>query len=284
MVSSFEEDLSNQYNSSPRIQVLELKDKAVGSSIWVIVEREEEYEYITDSSNNKCLFGGNITLYYKILNKKNINEGRSHKFKGYYSSYQNTVGLTSHNFGARALFLEPAILRGKKLGTYLMNEIILWAKRWPDAEVSQIDLFSTQADEKNKERRNRFYEQFGIKFKYETLERADGKSELMFAKDLNCVDSWKKEINIFNIHEFLSEKLNENVLLFSKLEENKRYIKDLTDSIYKAEKNPLKWALKHLWRNYSYLAMIVTVVFLFSFLFGLKFSDMYNNLIGVNLN
>ena len=283
MVSSFEEDLSNKYNTKPKLQVLELKDKALGSSIWIIVEREEEYEFITDSSNKKCIFEGNITLHYQVLNRKNIKERKSYKFYGYYSSYQNTVGLTSHNFAARALFLDPGYLRGKKLGTYLMNEIILWAKRWPDAEVSQIKLLSHQADEQNKERRNRFYEQFGIRFRYETLERADGKSEPMLAKDLKCLDSWKKEITVHNIHELLSDKLNENLLLSSKLEDNKRYIKDLTDTIYNAEKKPLKWALNQLWRNYSYVAMIMTVVFLFSFLFGLKVSDMYNNLIDVKL-
>lgn len=60
-------------------------------------------------------------------------------------------------------------LLGHRVGTYLMAEIVAWAKQWPTAEVMRIKL--SWEDEKdgawggsNKERRDRFYEQFGIAF------------------------------------------------------------------------------------------------------------------------
>ncbi|MGK0547918.1 hypothetical protein ACSEE7_20720 [Halomonas cupida] len=60
-------------------------------------------------------------------------------------------------------------LLGHRVGTYLMTEIVAWAKQWPTAEVMRIKL--SWEDEKegawgggNKERRDRFYEQFGIAF------------------------------------------------------------------------------------------------------------------------
>lgn len=35
------------------------------------------------------------------------------------------------------LFLDPDELRGQRIGTYLMNEIVTWAQQWPEAPVRQ---------------------------------------------------------------------------------------------------------------------------------------------------
>lgn len=60
-------------------------------------------------------------------------------------------------------------LLGHRIGTFLMTEIVAWARQWPSAEVMQIKLAWKDEqpdawDGHNKPRRDRFYGQFGINF------------------------------------------------------------------------------------------------------------------------
>lgn len=80
-------------------------------------------------------------------------------------------------------------LRGIGLGTYLFTQVVLWAKQVaPDGDVQAICLRSHQArNEENMKRRNRFYEAFGLRFDYrsvEGIERAEGSSLPIKARDL----------------------------------------------------------------------------------------------------
>lgn len=72
--------------------------------------------------------------------------------------------------------------RGMRLGTYLQNEVVRWALgQGLPGRIEKIFLGSGDAaNEKARDRRNRFYEQFGLRFHWAEipgqLERAEGSS------------------------------------------------------------------------------------------------------------
>jgi GNAT superfamily N-acetyltransferase len=60
--------------------------------------------------------------------------------------------------------VDPSSMHGQRIGTYLFNEVIDWAKQWPDAVITPIKLVET--DHVNKIRRNHFYARFGFSFDF----------------------------------------------------------------------------------------------------------------------
>ena len=103
--------------------------------------------------------------------------------------------MSAHDTGYGAVKLtngyvviEDEELRGWRIGSYCFNVVVEWAKRhFPNSEVLTIQLRSDDAVGPNKSRRNRFYEQFGIRFAYTESERqreAAGESETMVVSDL----------------------------------------------------------------------------------------------------
>ncbi len=75
------------------------------------------------------------------------------------------------------------------IGSFFMNEIVKWVKQWPESNVKPIALTDGLATPDNKERRDRFYEKFGLEFEYSSPERASGYSRVMLARDLVSFDS-----------------------------------------------------------------------------------------------
>ncbi|GBQ32032.1 hypothetical protein HLH34_00045 [Gluconacetobacter azotocaptans] len=75
------------------------------------------------------------------------------------------ISLTSHNPRRGAVFLDLEELEGNRIGSYLMNLVVAWARQWPDASVNPITLLAHQARGENTIRRSRPYEQFGITFR-----------------------------------------------------------------------------------------------------------------------
>ncbi|MGF6722837.1 hypothetical protein P3T43_002188 [Paraburkholderia sp. GAS41] len=129
------------------------------------------------------------------------------KFKASYHSGLRTASLTSHVLYQAALNLDLPGLEGNRIGTYLMNAVVLWVKRFPpDTAVNAITLLPGQATADNKERRNRFYEQFDIKFDYQLPERREtGKSLPMSVQDLKPVATWSENIVELDITEYVRE-------------------------------------------------------------------------------
>lgn len=78
-------------------------------------------------------------------------------FDASYNGFRNSVSLV-----ASVLFLDPEYLRGHGIGVCLMNRIIDWAREWPEATVSPIDIFDPDA--KIVARRKNFYGKFGLEF------------------------------------------------------------------------------------------------------------------------
>jgi hypothetical protein len=113
------------------------------------------------------------------------------------------VSLISADLSPGFVSLDLEGLKGLRIGTYLLNEIVCWAKQWPDATVDPLLLSVQQATPDNRDRRNRFYERFGVRFVYRTEDRFAGESLPMTAADLIPVESWKQNIRVDGVFEAL---------------------------------------------------------------------------------
>lgn len=111
------------------------------------------------------------------------------------------------------LVVDPVELRGLGLGTYLFTQVVLWAKQIaPHGDVQPIPLYAQQAeDEKARDRRNGFYEKFGLTFGYRAVkgvERAEGSSLPMKVSDLQVPEAFP-QIEKLSLAEFLQDHFKE---------------------------------------------------------------------------
>ncbi|MBP4050912.1 hypothetical protein J9978_15595 [Chromobacterium violaceum] len=175
--------------------------------IILLVEIEEKYNY-----GDGSVYEAQLDVRYELLSVRGSRE--RHTFDAHYRrNYQGTGGevCITGKLHAASVFLDPIQIRGRRIGTYLMNEVIKWAKQWPLADVKPIRLSSNQAGvthEFSTERRNRFYEQFGIEFDYlDPLTKASGRSKPMNVNQLKEVNSWEKNIEQHPISDYLPRLL-----------------------------------------------------------------------------
>lgn len=236
----------------PQILMLEIEDKdgLTDESLgFVLVERHESYQYYSDGP----LDAATICLSFKrIVGKYSHQSDGQGYFTGCFTSDINTVSLTSSiAWSDGAVFLDLPGLEGQRIGTYLMNEIVQWVQQWPDAAVASIKLDAGQAQPDNKERRNWFYEQFGIVFDYDDEQHRSGKSRPMLASELKAVETWKKNILEHNMLDYLGSILDLNERISSDLDGRNRAFSDLIAERRSAESRPVRWALGQLYFRYS---------------------------------
>ena len=227
----------------PRILVLEVRDRAQANEkpiAWLMVEREETYQR---EKQNGPILAAKICISYQLIQAKfAANEDSSGEFEGSYTGYSNSVSI-SGGF----VVLDLPGLENQHIGTYLMNEIVLWARQWPDANVAPIRLVEGQAHGNNKDRRNWFYWQFGLEFDWVDASHKAGVSRPMLTKALTPVEKWKENITEHLVQDYFSSLLYAEQTASSELEARDRACKDLIDSIRKAEKHPILWMLKELY-------------------------------------
>lgn len=130
----------------------------------------------------KCVAGPHLSQ--RILHVAHMGG----QFQQGWSDFPHKIKLTPGGILVRQEY------RGLRIGTYLQNLVIRWAIDLKvDAVVEKISLIAGDArtaDERD--RRNRFYEQFGLRFIYEEgtgIERSVGRSipDLRIA-ELNTID------------------------------------------------------------------------------------------------
>lgn len=258
--SSFE----SGWNTDPLIQVLEIRDKdAVEAEpiAWVMIERQETSQ--RDAQN--VIQQATIRIHYhSILQKNNFQSNVKGYFDGSYSKNNNAVSLTSPTMARGAVCIDLDGLRGQRIGTYLMNQIVTWALQWPDASVNAIGLSSSQGDDENKTRRNWFYEQFGIKFNYSDSHHRGGTSHPMQVRALTPVDAWAKNIKVMTIFEYLENVLTSNKNAKSELMLKERAIDGYSKREKEAQANPIRWCLKQIWLKNIVFGFWVGILVLFS--------------------
>lgn len=249
-IPSFDDDWTSGKQGKPRVQVLEIRDREqpAGKPIaWLMVERQETCRRDTP---NSPVYEASIRLTYELVTlKSSLHKAAHGDFSGRFSMF--------HEHGAVALssggvFLDLPGLDGQRIGTYLMNEIVTWVKRWPEASVNSVTLRAEQAhDLGNKERRNQFWEQFGLVFDYDDPRREAGCSRPMLAKDLNQVETWKQNITEWRMHDYLADVLHANQMASWEVDRLNTALRDSITEIRCAEAKPVRWAVKMLYNRFG---------------------------------
>jgi GNAT superfamily N-acetyltransferase len=261
---SFDDGWREGQRVKPRILVLEIRDKdrpqaeALG---WLLVEREETYQRDSQGTIDKA----SIRLsYQRILSRFSRWGDDKGQFHGGYLRYFDAVSLTSTSAVSKgAVFLNLPGLYGQRIGTYLMNEIVHWARQWPEASVHCIELLAEQAhDDQKKARRNGFYEQFGIVFDYADPERRAGRSRPMRAGALTPVETWRQNIVEHRMFDYLAEVLYAGERATSEWQLRERAFAEWIAEWKEAEARPVRWAWRQLYCRYAHKAFVGLVLFL----------------------
>lgn len=230
----------------PHICILEVRDRNAPDGKLIarlFVQREEHYERDDEGK----VYEASIRLSYETIEPKySLRPRDSGSFDGsYLRGFYEGHGSVSLVDGA--LFFDPPDLRGQRIGTYLMNEIVTWAQQWPEATVRPIKLMSGQAEDENRTRRNRFYERFGLVFKYQDSEQREGVSKPMPVKSLTSVTSWEANIGECDPREYLAELLHERERMMMDASKRASANQSLNETLEEAWNHPLRWATRHLW-------------------------------------
>ncbi|END4931516.1 GNAT family N-acetyltransferase, partial [Escherichia coli] len=223
----------HQYTERPRLEVLRIYDRENPEIYWKTVFIETVYENIKDGGDYKNL----IKLYFRFAGEKQNSKlcfRANHRIKKNSENaiIEETISLTGGELG-----IWNNDYRGNRLGRWLFNEVVVWAKQWPDVDINSITLGPTDASEDNIDRRNKLYKGAGIGFgPQNNHELRTGRSQVMKASELIVLFSWKKENggNIFvqSIDDYIKELLNGNEALKRKIENQEWEINSLKNKLF----------------------------------------------------
>lgn len=165
------------------------------------------------------------------------------------------ICLTGSNPFEGAVFLDPEGLRGNRVGSFIMNKIVEWATSWPDAEINQIKLFSHQGRGENKVRRNRLYEQFGIKFDYTDHSHAEGLAHPMQARSLTPWTQLPDNLSVIGLDQFIDEQ--EKQLFSAQLDQKGQQIalRQLSLAADRSFAHPIWFAVTTIWTKHTNLIL-----------------------------
>lgn len=220
--------------------------------LLILVKTEEYY-----NNYNSSVYSAEIRITHRVLKPERF---IGHSIQQFCASYGQTssggeVVLTAPMGGGRSVFLDPPAIRGSRVGTYLMNILVQWAKQWPDADISSIHLLENQAGNSadfHTERRNRFYEQFNIEFSYTDPEtKESGFSKPMKALSLTEVDTWKDYITEHEVHDYLVSMHKELDSAARALTDCSRVKDNWAERYKRAEKNPFRWFARALFNKFA---------------------------------
>ncbi len=217
---------------------------------WLLVERNIDFRHDAQGA----LLDASICVSCQPITARYSRDGRSksHFHGGYTCAFNGMVSLTANSLTTGGyVVLEDTDLRGHRIGTFLMNEIVQWVQQWPDATVRTVRLLSGDAHGDNKERRNRFYEQLGLEFDYDDSEHKQGSSRPMLAMQLKRVETWKENVTVHSMHDYLANVLHEKERNSLELMQRNRAVKDLIREQHAAEAKPIRWALRTLYSRYQ---------------------------------
>jgi len=257
-------------SATPRIYVIQVYDPEINTDsnadpgdpiASIIVERTEELEYFEDRKTISC---ARLRLSYELITtRENYHRQSSGEFCGSYSvgfEGKGRVSITSPSLSTGAVYMDLPGLKGRRIGTYLMDQIVAWVKKWPNANLCSIGLSEGQADEENRERRNRFYEQFGIEFNYTDDSRRTGRSKPMTAGQLIRSDRWMSRIKVINLRDYISQQLTSIEIQNSEMARVQRVKSHYMKEYEEACKTPVKFLFQQWWYRYGAHLVILSVL------------------------
>lgn len=219
----------------------------------LLINLNETRKYGADGEVEKA----HLRICYRVIGAA-LSGGRAQTYE-FPACYVRSCGeggricLTGSSPFQGAVFLEPDGLQGNRVGSFIMNKIVKWATNWPDAEINQIKLFAHQGRGENKLRRNRFYEQFGIRFDYKDNTHAEGIARPMQARSLTPWTQLPDNLSVMKLDEFLDEQ--EECLLKTQLDQraHQRQIENLYSETTHAFDHPVWFATKTIWAKHNHL-------------------------------
>jgi GNAT superfamily N-acetyltransferase len=250
----------------PPLYVLEIRprlDPEAAPIAWLLVERIERTRFYDPPHDNR-LAEASLTLNYRLLLPRSARQQRAAgDFNGAYSAHSDRLSLTSPTGGFGAVFLTLPRLEGNRIGTYMMNQIVQWGRRWPTAEVAEIKLLAGQATSDNKDRRNRLYTQFGIEFEYTDDSHAEGHSKFMQARDLTPVHSWADNISEHSLEDYISDLLERAQKAEDDVDRLQRRVDSQKQRLDALQATPIRWALSLTWARLTPTLQLVGFIAVF---------------------
>ena len=254
--------------AKPSTYVVEVRSKSAqdGDPIaYLLIHREERQRL---DERNGSVFDANIRITYTELIPTELSwqTAQNGWFNAAYTKLGNepVISLTATDpYSLAYVIVEIERIRGQRFGTYLMDEIVTWAKRWPEASVLPVHLLEGQAYEENKDRRNRFYERFGIEFDYADDNKKAGKSKPMLGVQLLNVNSWKENIRELDLHGYMTFVLTERRIQGREISELQRQLEWRRAYMDNVRAAPFRWAFE---QRFPYFMEIVVKLILLSLL------------------
>jgi GNAT superfamily N-acetyltransferase len=260
-------DLSNEIQHDVRVSeirhapvFLEVRDEnnpERPASAWVLVERLETYR-LEPADQTIAVAEASITLSYQLLRRGlSAASALSHKFVAHYDGQM--VNLTN---GAVSMNLDELLGRG--IGSYLFNELAKWARQWPSAQIREIRLSPRQAGQKNRERRNHFYERVGIEFDYDDpVERRAGRSIPMLAGDLTPQDVSEDKIGVHSVRQYIERSLEIETSGRRAEGDAERWVANyrrISSELNQARRRPIRWALIQVRPRITKLLVLIAMI------------------------
>ena len=188
-------------------------------------------------------------------------------FEAYYEpSYRGRACDDRISLTGGSVMIPHVKHRGIHLGTYFMNQVVAWARQWPDVMVNPIYISPVDGYEENRERRNRFYEQFGLVFNYTDAGRGSGYSVSIPSGLLNLTGAWRCTITECLLEDYLGAALCENEQLTFDLQMARDSSARWVDELSRAEAHPLVWGMRTFIRTVfeKYGLIIIVLVFCYA--------------------
>lgn len=246
MLPSLERSYPRDNYSVPRIHLLEVRQRTAPDQglAWILVEIEE-----TRSESKGVTHEAKLRLKCQPVSPTYPDPYKGFEFSARYWKMFNIIKLTGTDIGGGAVFINPDELYGHRIGTYLIDYIVHWAREWPEATVEPIKLQADQGKGEAGVRRNRFYEQFGLRFDYTSSEKLAGKSVPMPAGELVQCRAWEQNITVHEIPAVLSRQFAEVKEATEELRYLKKRLRELAAELQGAYLRPFRWALRQGWRS-----------------------------------
>ncbi|WP_287145080.1 N-acetyltransferase [Achromobacter sp.] len=238
MLPSLERSSLRDPYGVPRIHLLEVRHRTAPEHnlAWILVEVIEERVTIEGRAHDATL-----RLQCQPVSPTYPPPAGAFTFVARYWQHMSAIKLTGTSLDGGAVFVDPGELRGHRVGTYLMDLIVNWARQWPEATVQPIKLLADQGRGAAGARRNRFYEQFGLRFAYTSNEKLAGESLPMPAGDLVQCRSWEQNIRIHEVPTLLAHQFATENASNEEIRQLRNVQSDLMNERKQAEARPFIW-------------------------------------------
>ncbi|OAD16486.1 hypothetical protein [Achromobacter insolitus] len=251
----FQKNWRERDESPAQQRVLEIKDRERPGRIRcrVLVAREE----------TRSDWSATIKLSYVSLDACGSGFG-NHAFTGKWERFpggEQKVSVT----GGNLMLYGDGIPRGAHIGTYLLDEVVRWARQWPAAQVRQISLSSVDGGDDNRERRNQLYEQFGIRFRYSEDRKSGVSVTPMSAAELTPVapSVWDQDIAEIGALEYMRASKSALEMEGARVHALESDLQEHREQLAQAQGMPLRWMCRRVWIMYQkwiYLIFFVTAI------------------------